>query len=65
MNNEWFLKVYEVDPGTLRRAEGNLEVRGDVQSNTSRLGAVYGHSLIINPHPRDVSGSPSIWCNDY
>ena len=34
---------------TSSRAEGNLEVGGDVQSNTSRLEAVYGHSLIINP----------------
>ena len=30
--------------------EGNLEVGGDVQPNASRLEAVYGRSLIINPY---------------
>ena len=30
--------------------EGNLEVGGDLQPNTSQLEAVYGHSLIINPY---------------
>ena len=37
-------------PRGISRAEGNLEVGGDVQPNTSRLEAVYGHSLIINPY---------------
>ena len=37
-------------PRDISRAEGNLEVGGDVQPNTSRLEAVYGHSLIINPY---------------
>ena len=32
------------------KPEGNLEVGGDVQPNISRLEAVYGHSLIINPY---------------
>ena len=36
-------------PGDISRAEGNLEVGGDVQPNTSRFEAVYGHFLIINP----------------
>ena len=36
-------------PRDISRAEGNLEVGGDVQPNTSRFEAVYGHSLIINP----------------
>ena len=36
-------------PRDISRAEGNLEVGGDVQPNKSRLEAVYGHSLIINP----------------
>ena len=36
-------------PRDISRAEGNLEVGGDVQPNTSRLEAVYSHSLIINP----------------
>ena len=35
-------------PRDISRAEGNLEVRGDVQLNSSRFKAVYGHSLIIN-----------------
>ena len=35
-------------PRDISRAEGNLEVGGDVQPNTSRFEAVYGHSLIIN-----------------
>ena len=34
----------------ISRAEGNLEVGGDVQPNISRLEAVYGHYLIINPY---------------
>ena len=34
----------------ISRAEGILEVGEDVQPNTSRLEAVYGHSLIINPY---------------
>ena len=33
------------------RAEGNLEVGGDVKPNSCRLEAVYGYSLIINPSP--------------
>ena len=37
-------------PRDISRAEGNLEVGGDVQPNTSRLEAVYVHSLIINPY---------------
>ena len=36
--------------GTYRGPEGNLKVGGDVQPNTSRLEAVYDHSLIINPY---------------
>ena len=36
-------------PRDISRAEGNLEVGGDVQPNSSRFEAVYGHSLIINP----------------
>ena len=36
-------------PRDISRAEGNLEVGGDVQPNSSRFKAVYGHSLIINP----------------
>ena len=36
-------------PRDISRAEGNLEVGGDVQPNTSRFEAVYSHSLIINP----------------
>ena len=35
-------------PRDISRAEGNLEVGGDVQPNSSRLEAVYSHSLIIN-----------------
>ena len=38
-------------PRDISRAEGNLEVGGDVQPYTSRFEAVYGHSLIINPSP--------------
>ena len=33
----------------ISRAEGNLEVIGDVKPNTFQLDAVYNHSLIINP----------------
>ena len=36
------------------------EVGGDVQPSTCRLEAVYGHSLIINPYPRDISGNTSL-----
>ena len=36
-------------PREISRGEGNLEVRGDEKPNTSRLEALYGHSLIINP----------------
>ena len=32
------------------RAEGILEAGGDLQPNISRLEAVYGHSLVINPY---------------
>ena len=32
----------------ISRAEGNLEIGGDVQPNTSRFQAVYSHSLILN-----------------
>ena len=35
-------------PRDISRAGGNLEVGRDVKPNTSRLKAVYGHSLIIN-----------------
>ena len=37
-------------PRDISGAEGNLKVGGDVQPNTSRLEAVYGHSLIINSY---------------
>ena len=33
----------------LPRPQRNLVIGGDVQPNTSRLEAVYGNSLIINP----------------
>ena len=36
-------------PQDILRAEGNLEVGGDIQPNSSRFEAVHGHSLIINP----------------
>ena len=36
-------------PRDTSRASGNLLVGGDVQPNSSRFEAVYGHSLIINP----------------
>ena len=39
-------------PRDISRAEGNLEVGGDVQPKSSRLEAVYGHSLVINPSLR-------------
>ena len=49
-----FPKAWEMSrggsPRDISRAEGNLEVGGDVQPNISRLEAVYGHSLIINPY---------------
>ena len=41
--------VHPQRPRDFPRAEGNLEVGGDVQPNASRIKAVYGHSLIINP----------------
>ena len=58
-------------PRDISRAEGNLEVGGDVQPNTSRFEAVYGHSLIINPslgmyqeiHPCRVSSTYSVKIN--
>ena len=40
--------VHPRRPRDFPRAEGNLEVGGDVQPNISRLEAVYGHSLNIN-----------------
>ena len=56
---------------TASRAEGNLEVGGDVQPYTSLLWAVYGHSLIINPslgmyqeiHPCRASSTYSVKIN--
>ena len=58
-------------PRDISRAEGNLEVGGDVQTNSSRFEAVYGHSLIINPsqgiyqeiHPCRVSSIDSVKIN--
>ena len=58
-------------PREISRAEGNLEVGGDVQPNTSRFEAVYGHSLIINPslgmyqeiHPCRASSTYSVKIN--
>ena len=58
-------------PRDISRAEGNLEVGGDVQPNTSRFEAVYGHSLIINPslgmyqeiHPCRASSIDSVKIN--
>ena len=60
-------------PGDISRAEGNLEVGGDgdVQPNSSRFEAVYGHSLIINPslgmyqeiHPCRASSTYSVKIN--
>ena len=55
----------------ISRAEGNLEVGGDVQPNASRLEAVYGHSPIINPslgmyreiHPCRASSIGSVKIN--
>ena len=55
-------------PRDISRGEGNLEVRGDVKPNTSRLEALYGHSLIINPslgmsqeiHPYDAINIDSV-----
>ena len=46
---EMYWVVHPRRPRDFRRAEGNLEVGGDVQPNTSRFEAWYGHSLIINP----------------
>ena len=58
-------------PRDISRAEGNLEVGGDVQPNSSQFEAVYGHSLIINPslgmyqeiHPCRVSSIDSVKIN--
>ena len=58
-------------PWDISRAEGNLEVGGDIQPNTSRFEAVYGHSLIINPslgmyqeiHPCRASSTYSVKIN--
>ena len=58
-------------PRDVPRAEGNLEVGGDVQPNSSRFEAVYGHSLIINPslgmyqeiHPCRASSTYSVKIN--
>ena len=58
-------------PRDISRAEGNLEVGGDVQPNSSRFEAVYGHSLIINPslgmyqeiHPCRASSIDSVKIN--
>ena len=58
-------------PRDISRAEGNLEVGGDVQPNSSRFEAVYGHSLIINPslgmyqeiHPCRASSTYSVKIN--
>ena len=55
----------------ISRAEGYLEVRGDVEPNSSRFKAVYGHSLIINPslgmyqeiHPCRTSSIDSVKIN--
>ena len=63
--------VHSRRPRDFSRAEGNLEVGGDVQPNTSRFEAVYGHSLIINPslgmyqeiHPCRVSSTYSVKIN--
>ena len=60
-------------PRDILRAEGNLEVGGVVQPNTSRFEAVYGHSLIINPsqgmyqeiHPCRVSSIDSVKINTF
>ena len=46
------------------RVKGDHEVGGDVQPETSRVKAVYGHSLMINPS-RDVSGNKSLLVNYY
>ena len=56
-----------IGPQDVPRASGNLLVVGDVQPNTSplsavyvyntsRLEAVYGHSLIVNPSVGTVRG---------
>ena len=58
-------------PRDISRAEGNLEVGGDVQPNASRLEAVYGDSLIIDSstgiyqeiHPCRASSIVSIKIN--
>ena len=58
-------------PRDISRAEGNLEVRGDVQPNSSQFEAVYGHSHIINPslgmyhkiHPCRASSIDSVKIN--
>ena len=48
----------------ISRAKGNLEVRLNMQPKTSRLEAVYGHHQPF-PRPRDVSGNPSLPCDEY
>ena len=58
-------------PRDFRRAEGNLEVGGDVQTNSSRFDLVYGNSLIIYPflgiyheiHPFRASSIDSVEIN--
>ena len=58
-------------PRDISRAEGNLEVGGDVQPNSSRFEAEYSHSLIINPslgmyqeiHPCRASSTYSVKIN--
>ena len=63
--------VHPRRPRDFPRAEGNLEVGGDVQPNSSRFEAVYGHSLIIKPslgmyqeiHPCRVSSIDSVKIN--
>ena len=57
-------------PSDISRAEGNLEVGGDVHCAT-QFEAVYGHSLIINPslgmyqeiHPCRASNTYSVKIN--
>ena len=66
-----FPEALEMSQGQSPRAEGNLEVEGDVQPNSSRFEAVYSHSLIINPslgmyqeiHPFRASSIDSVKIN--
>ena len=66
-----FPEAREMSRGRSPRAEGKLEVGGDVQPNTSRLEAVDVHSLIINPylgmyqeiHPRSAVSIGSVNIN--